>query len=91
MFAEERHRRIATLVVDDRPVGSVELAFAMGMMSSIGPSVGFDHGSPVSERYGDSFPFAGTLHRVDIQLLSRSQAEAADLARVDERVTMAQQ
>ena len=41
------------------------------MMSSVGPSVGYDHGSPVSTRYQAPFPFEGTLHEVVIQLLSR--------------------
>ncbi|HEX2574702.1 MAG TPA: arylsulfatase [Aquihabitans sp.] len=81
----------ATLVVDGAAVGDVELPFVMGIMSSIGPSVGFDHGSPVSERYDHAFPFEGTLHRVDIQLLSPSEVEALDAARADERATMARQ
>jgi arylsulfatase len=28
--------------------------------------VGYDHGSPVSERYKSPFAFSGRLHRVDI-------------------------
>ena len=43
----------------------------MNIISSIGPSVAHDHGSPVSDRYADAFPFAGTLHQVDIQLLTQ--------------------
>ena len=46
------------------------------MMSSVGPSVGYDHGSAVSSRYEAPFPFAGTLHEVVIQLLSRQDVEA---------------
>ena len=33
--------------------------FVMRMISSIGPSVGFDHGSPVSGRYTGAYPFEG--------------------------------
>jgi hypothetical protein len=40
----------ATIVVDERPVGSAEIPFAMRVISSVGSSVGFDHGMPVSER-----------------------------------------
>ena len=82
---------VASLVIDDRVVGSVEIPYVMSVISSIGPSVGFDHGSPVSRRYDHEFPFAGTIERVDIQLLNRSEAEAADTARAAERAAMAQQ
>ncbi|MCU1498602.1 MAG: arylsulfatase family protein [Acidimicrobiales bacterium] len=81
----------ATLVIAGATAGTVDVPLVMNMMSSIGPSVGFDHGSPVSDRYGDAFPFEGTLHRVDIQLLKPAQAEALDEARVAERTAMAQQ
>ena len=60
----------------------------MNIISSIGPSVGHDHGSPVSERYDDSFPFAGRLHQVDIQLLDRAAVDAAASA---ERESMGRQ
>jgi arylsulfatase len=64
------------LEIDGRPCGSAELPLFMRMMSSVGPSVGFDHGSPVSNRYDAPFPFTGTLHEVVIQLLSRRDLEA---------------
>ena len=56
--------------------GSVDLPLFMSMISSVGPSVGYDHGSPVSPRYSAPFPFEGTLHEVVIQLLSRKDVEA---------------
>ena len=62
--------------VDGRPAGSADLPLFMQMMSSVGPSVGYDHGSAVSPRYEAPFPFAGTLHEVVIQLLSRQDIEA---------------
>jgi arylsulfatase len=39
---------------------------AMRIMSSIGHSVGYDHGSPVSPRYPDGNPFQGTLHMLEV-------------------------
>ncbi len=81
----------ATLVIDGARVGTVAFPFAMRMISSVGASVGFDNGSPVSERYTHGHPFQGQLERVDIQLLSLREAEAADLAATDERATMSQQ
>jgi arylsulfatase len=78
----------ATLVVDGEEAGTLELPFVMNIISSIGPSVGHDHGSPVSDRYDHAFPFAGTLHRVDIQLVSAAAAGAAASA---EREAMGRQ
>ena len=65
-----------SLEVNGRAAGSVELPLFMRMMSSVGPSIGYDHGSPVSNRYDAPFPFAGTLHEVVIQLLSKQDLDA---------------
>jgi arylsulfatase len=66
------------LTVAGEPAGETELPLFMSMMSSVGPSVGEDHGSPVSNRYAAPFAFTGTLHEIEIQLLSREDAEARD-------------
>ena len=72
----------ATLVIDGRACGQVEIPFVMYIVSSIGPSVGYDHGSPVSDRYESPFAFEGTLDRVDIQIVSARDA-AAEAANAD--------
>jgi len=71
-------RRTGTMavLVDGTLAGSIDLPLFMSMMSSVGPSVGYDHGSPVSARYEAPFAFEGTLHEVVIQLLSRKDVEA---------------
>ncbi len=72
----------ATLTIDGVDSGTLHIPVLMRIISSMGPSVGSDHGSPVSTRYSDPFPFAGTLDRVDIQLVSvRTDAIAASEAR----------
>jgi arylsulfatase len=81
----------ATLVIDGEECGQVEFPFAMRIISSLGPSVGYDHGSPVSDRYSDEFAFAGRLERVDIQLVSERPADAEANAAAAERATMSQQ
>ena len=43
-----------------RRAATMDVPFAMTMISSVGPSIGYDHGSPVSERYAGHFPFEGT-------------------------------
>jgi arylsulfatase len=63
----------------------------MRMMSSVGPSIGYDHGSPVSAMYQGAFPFEGRLARVDIQLISERRGDAADLAAAEARAAMARQ
>ena len=87
---------VATLVVDGEPAGSVELPFVMQVISSIGPSVGRDHGSQVSDLYRGPSPFTGTIDRVDVQLVSARSPEVAASehdadAAADERRTLSQQ
>ncbi len=81
----------ATLVIDGSECGSIHLPLVMGMMSSVGPSVGYDHGSPVSGRYRGPFPFEGRLERIDIELKSSRKVEAGEEATIAARVTMARQ
>ncbi len=78
-------------MIDDAECGTVDIPFVMRMISSIGPSVGYDHGSRVSNEYDGEFPFEGTLTRVDIQLVSERKAESAESAEADARATMARQ
>lgn len=58
----------AALRIDGEPCGSAELPLFMRIMSSVGASVGHDHGSAVSSRYEGPFPFTGVLHDVTIRL-----------------------
>ena len=95
-FRRDGDTGVATLVVDGGEAGSVEIPFAMRIMSSVGPSVGYDHGSPVSRSYDHEFAFEGTLERVDITLVkpgaaAAATAEAAADAEADQRSTMSRQ
>jgi arylsulfatase len=58
----------AALEIDGTPCGSADLPLLMRIMSSVGASIGHDHGSPVSSRYVGPFPFTGTLHELVIQV-----------------------
>jgi arylsulfatase len=64
------------LLFGDEVVGSCHVPFAMRIMSSIGHSVGYDYGSPVSPRYDAPNHFAGTLHEVVIETGKVEQADA---------------
>ncbi len=68
----------AALAVDGVDAAQADLPLFMQMMSSIGPSVGFDHGSAVSPRYAAPFPFSGTLHEVVIQASPDRVGDTAD-------------
>ena len=58
----------AGLLIGGSPSGSAELPLLMRIMSSVGASIGHDHGSAVSPRYQAPFPFQGTLTELVIQL-----------------------
>jgi len=80
-----------TLLIDNKECGTTDIPLVMRIMSSVGPSVGYDHGSPVSSRYHDTFPFAGKLKWLEIQLDSQSDADAKESAAAEARAAMARQ
>ena len=69
-----------SLEVNGQPAGTVEIPLVMMMISSVGPSIGYNHGSAVSERYEAPFGFAGALHSLEIQLID-DDGPAAQQAR----------
>ena len=77
------------LLIDGSPCGEAPVPFAMHIISSVGPSVGYDHGSPVSGRYQGQFPFEGTLHKVTVDVVRK--APSTDDAAALQRAAMAQQ
>jgi arylsulfatase len=90
-FRRDGNGATATIVVDDEPVGSAEIPFAMRVVSSVGGSVGYDHGMPVSDRYEGTFPFEGVLQAVDIELLRASRHEERDVAGAEGRSALGRQ
>ncbi len=81
----------ARVVVDGKPAGSTHVPFVMVIMSSIGASVGFDDGSPVSDRYADRFAFQGELLRVDVQLLAGDAPQDSENTSARARTEMGRQ
>lgn len=81
----------ATVVINGADCGSVEVPFVMRVISSMGASVGFDHGLPVSRRYSDAFAFEGTLYRVDIALAPSRSSDASAEAAASARSGMSRQ
>jgi arylsulfatase A-like enzyme len=90
-FRREGNGAVATLVIDDAECGSAAIPFAMRVVSSVGSSVGRDHGRPVSDRYDGEFPFEGTLRALDIDLISVGRAQERQVAAAQERSDMGRQ
>jgi arylsulfatase len=68
-----------TLQIDGTDVGTASVSLYMRMMSSVGPSIGQDHGSPVSTRYSAPFAYTGVLHEVVIEAgKPRADVKAAE-------------
>jgi arylsulfatase len=67
----------ASVTIDGEHCGEVEIPTIMRVISSVGASIGFDHGSAVSDRYEAPFNFQGTLTRLDIQLVTPRPDDAA--------------
>jgi hypothetical protein len=83
----------ALLVIDGAECGRVDVPFVMLILSSIGASVGFDHGSAVSPRYQSPFRFAGTIDRIDFQVVGtpRPGEIMEQVAAAESRETMSRQ
>ncbi|MGA2836937.1 MAG: arylsulfatase [Acidimicrobiales bacterium] len=80
----------ATLSIDGVPCGEMTVPFAMTIISSVGPSIGYDHGSTVSNLYSGRFPFEGTLHRVDVDVV-RGGGVPPGAAESEQRAGLARQ
>ena len=76
------------IAIDDVECGRAETALFMRMISSVGSSVGYDHGSAVSPRYSAPFRFAGLLHEVVIEV---AQPQAGGAAEAQARAEMSRQ
>ena len=91
-FRRDGKTGTATLVVDGREVGRLDVPFVMRTMSSVGPSIAYDHGSPVAAAYAarrDGYPFTGTMHQLVVEIVSRTHD--ADAAAAEARMTMGRQ
>ena len=66
--------------VDAVLAGGADLRLLMRMISSIGPSIGADHGSPVSTRYQAPYAFTGVLHEIVIQTSPERYADTDEAA-----------
>jgi arylsulfatase len=71
------------VTIDGVSGGSAEVSLYMRMISSVGPSVGFDHGSPISTRYSAPYAYTGELHEIIIEAGPRRVDTAAAEAQAE--------
>ena len=76
------------LFINNESNGTKDIPLFMRMISSVGASIGLDHGSPVSQLYEGAFPFSGKLNELEIQLVAR---EPNDLKEIQQRTENARQ
>jgi arylsulfatase len=76
------------VAIDGVDCGRGDTALFMRMISSVGSSIGYDHGSAVSPSYRAPFPFAGTLHEIVIEV---AQPRASGAAEAEARAEMSRQ
>ena len=65
----------ASLDIDGAECGAADLPLLMGIISSVGASVGYDEGSGVSARYEAPFAYSGILREVVIQISPERYAD----------------
>ena len=90
-FRRDGDGATATLLIDGAEAGTLAIPYAMRVISSVGPSVGYDHGSPVSEAYEAPFRFEGDLRRLDVALVSSKPSTEAEVTASEARAGMAEQ
>ncbi|MEO1059299.1 MAG: sulfatase/phosphatase domain-containing protein, partial [Actinomycetota bacterium] len=83
----KRRAGVLTLSIDGEPCGHADVPLLMMMATTLGASIGEDHGSAVSRRYDAPFAFTGTLHYVDVEV----GKVTPDIAAAAERTVMARQ
>lgn len=70
--------------INGEACGRADIPYYMRMVSSVGSSVGYDHGSSVSGRYDAPFAFSGHLHEVVVRIPERkSVAESTATAQAE--------
>jgi arylsulfatase len=69
--------------VNGQLCGQADLPLMMMMISSVGASIGEDHGLAVSDRYQAPYPYSGDLHFVDIEVGNTTEAETVARSRAE--------
>jgi arylsulfatase len=81
----------ATFFIDDQEAGTCEIPFVMRVISSVGTSLGTNHGSSLSPLYEAPFTFDGALNRVEVQLVTPRRDQEAEVVESEARSIMGRQ
>jgi arylsulfatase len=64
-------RAKATLIINEKECGSIDIPRVMRMISAQGMDIGRDGGSPITDDYKAPFPFSGIIRRIIIDVPKR--------------------
>ena len=81
----------ATISIDGKPCGAVEIPKVLRMISSTGMDAGRDPGSPVSDDYPSPFDFGGRILRLVFETPDRGRREQAEAQKAEANAAMARQ
>jgi arylsulfatase A-like enzyme len=81
----------ATISIDGKPCGAVEIPKVLRMISSTGMDAGRDPGSPVSDDYPSPFDFGGRILRLVFETPERGRREQAEAQKAEAKAAMARQ
>ncbi len=90
-FRRTGHGGKATFFINDQEAGSCEIPFVMRVISSVGTSIGTNHGSSLSPLYAAPFTFEGALDRVEVQLVTPRRDQESEVAESEARSIMGRQ
>ena len=64
-------RAKATLIINEKECGTIDIPGVMRMISAQGMDIGRDGGSPITDHYKAPFPFSGMIRRIIIDVPKR--------------------
>jgi len=64
-------RAKATLIINEKECGTIDIPGVMRMISAQGMDIGRDGGSPITDHYKAPFPFSGIIRRIIIDVPKR--------------------
>jgi len=91
-FERIDQRSKATLLINDKECGTVDIPGVMRMISAQGMDIGRDAGSPITDDYEAPFPFTGAIRRIVIDVPKRiPPAQQREIQETEAKAEMSRQ